>query len=167
MANHHDIEASNVTEPSTMDATHALTDVNENDCNASVDVPHHASQLTMKRKQADIEEVLTSASSGDTDNSVTEVEYAVIEQNSKRRKIEIRKKSKGRCVADNVENLPPKPPVPPKPKHLLCRPPVNLPHNAQVKTVQKLTAHAEQLRQENTELRAALNAERNAVRTLR
>lgn len=102
----------------------------------------------------------------------TDVEYVVVQSDNKRRKIEVRKKKK-ECQAVANENRPVKPAVPPKPKHLVCRPPPHVLNNCHSKAkhetvlLHKLTAHAEQLRQENIELKAALSNERNAVRTLR
>lgn len=136
------------------------------------DATNHSVTLTKRRRRPYSDDAKYETINADDDGD-DHAEYAVEEQNGgKRRKIEVRKSNK----STGDENRPPKPPVPPKPKHLVCRPPAQLLSFIQTKTklenehavaLHKLTAHAEQLRQENRELRLALNAERNAVRTLR
>lgn len=153
----------------------------DSDVVTMTDAVREATEPT-KKKRKPCEEAAGANGECEGGGAVYDVEYAIVQRDSKRRKVEIRI-TRGCHVtpcaphaSSSDENRPVKPPVPPKPKHLVCRPPAHLLDNARVKAkfenahttaVRKLTAQAEQLRIENIELRAALSNERNAVRTLR
>lgn len=137
-----------------------------------------------KRKQRN--SAIVVVADGDVDcDSINGAMYKIVQRNGKRQKIEVLTDN-GVCQGDirgqgaagatnnkNKENV--KPPVPPKPKHLVCRPPAVFKEpkigtkfeQIHTLTVQKLNAHAQQLRQEINHLKTALTNEQTAVRTLR
>lgn len=145
-----------------------------------------------KRKQKC--DLIVGAQGGNDD--CNDVMYEIIERDGKRQKIEVERKldncantvdadnddddaNKAGAIGDSMidkRKRSVKPAVPPKPKNLMLHDPSNGLINSQLKhklvsnhaaAIQKLNAHAEQLRQENNRLKTALSNERTAVRTLK
>lgn len=163
--------------------TNTIYDNASGDCTVEMRTIETCSVRQKKRKQMNATVVVTAAAAGAGGGDIDCAPYTIIERDCKRQKIEVKvKRINGNAdtvndgqVADN-QMRPVKPPVPPKPKHLVCRPPQHILDRSKINakldtahavTVQKLSAQAEQLRHEITNLKAALSNERNAVRTLR
>lgn len=144
-----------------------------------------------KRKQKS--EPIVGAEGGNDDCIDVMYEYEIVERDGKRQKIEVERKldncvdaiddddgddgraAGGETMVDKRKRSV-KPALPPKPKNLMLRDPTSGLINSKLKckletnhavAIQKLNAHAEQLRQENNQLRTALSNERIAVRTLK
>lgn len=149
--------------------------------------------VNQKKRKQKIDPIV--GAEGGNDDCCIDVmyEYEIVERDAKRQKIEVERKLDN-CMdaiddddddgGETVVGEPTvdkrkrsvKPALPPKPKNLMLRDPTNGLINAKLKTklennhaaaIQKLNAHAEQLRQENNRLRNALSNERIAVRTLK
>lgn len=161
------------------------TDLNE------IDNKLHSINQKKRKPSGDVTIVRADGDNCKRNDAIYDVMYEIVQRANKRQKLEIKKKLSEDVIPTETSDVAStnhvkattdkrkssfKPPVPPKPKNLVCRPPAIILNNSQLRTkiesnhaatVQKLNAHAEQLRQENNQLRTALSNERIVVRTLR
>lgn len=151
-------------------STDVITNIEEVRLNEEPNQPQETCNDGLKKKTK--RKKSTSIEGIGVENETIDVEYAIVQHENKRQKIEIRKHNENNkrtlIKSDGTDVDKPSAKQPKDAKNNTEASKLRLKYeNIHANTVQKLNAQAEQLRMEISTLRTALANEQNAVRNLR